>query len=351
MKKIFKGMLVLTVGLLLTGCGNNNNTDESTKIEQPAENENNIFDVSSDKVNLYQESVKSVVRIEAGNQIGSGVVYKKESGLAYIITNAHVITDKTGNDYSNDIEVIFHDFSKVKGTFIGLDKNKDVAVISIADNSSCTVAKIVERDNQVVVGESVYAIGNPFGEYFSVTDGVISNNRWKTTTDYISGTTETKTFVYNATATINSGNSGGPLFNSKGEVISINTMQPADSSMRNFNYSIPVNYFIKVANHIVKNKTSYVDPKIAIEGKSVCGFSVENLTTLGVTVKNGVYVTKSSEMGINQGRIITKVNGNVVETFEDYEFELLKYNVGETITIVTTDIIGSNERTVNIVLR
>ena len=350
MKKLLKGMMLLSVGLLLTGCGKSDEDPTNTQIEQPSENQNQIFDISSDKVDLYEESVKSVVRVQAGKQLGTGVVYKKESGLAYIITNAHVLTDTAGNKYYEDIEVIFHDFSKARGTYIGLDKTKDVAVFTVKDTDSCTVAKIVAKDTDVVIGESVYAIGNPRGEYFSVTEGVISANRWKTTTSYISGS-ETLINVYNSTATINSGNSGGPLFNSKGEVISINSMHPQNAEIRNFNYSIPINYFIKVANHIVKNNTSYVNPKLNIEGKSICDFSVDNLTAKGIKVKNGVYVEVSSETGILVGRVITKINGSSVETLSDYEFELLKYSVGETITVVTVDIVGTSERTVSVTLK
>ena len=343
-------MMLLSIGLLLTGCGKAETPGDDPVIQQP-EQGSNVVDVSTEKVNLYEESVKSVVRVSAGNQIGTGVVYKKEGGYAYIITNAHVLTDLSGNKYYENIEITFHDFSKVRGTYLGLDKSRDVAVISVVDNTSCTVAKIVERDTDVEIGEYVYAIGNPFGEYFAVTDGMISANRWKTTTDYISGNSDTKVYVYNSTATINSGNSGGPLFNSKGEVIAINSMQPANSNMRNFNYSIPVNYFIKVANHLIKSNEKFTDSKIDIEGKSVCDFSVDNLNSLGITVKNGVYVTRSNEVVISQGRIITKINGVKVETFQDYEFELLKYSVGDTVTVVTTDIVGTNERTVNVVLK
>ena len=350
MKKILKGMMLLSVGLLLTGCGKNSDEPDSPQIQQPSENQNQIFDISTDKVALYEESVKSIVRVNAGSQLGSGVVYKKESGLAYILTNAHVLTDTTGNKHYENIEVIFHDFSRAKGTYIGLDKTKDVAVFTVKDTDSCVAAKIVAKDTDVTIGESVYAIGNPFGEYFSVTDGIISANRWKTSTSYISGS-ETLVNVYNSTATINSGNSGGALFNSKGEVIAINSMHPQNTNMRNFNYSIPINYFIKIANHIVKNNTTYVNAKLNIEGKSICDFSVDTLTSKGIKVKNGVYIDKSSETGLLVGRVITKINGNSVETLSDYEFELLKYSTGETITVVTVDNAGTNERTVSVTLK
>ena len=353
MKKILKGIMLLSVGLMLTGCGNKNN-DDSGVIETPVVNETQFVDLSTDKVELYNEAVKSVVRVEvsissSSTNLGTGVVYKKEGGYAYILTNAHVLSDSNGNKYEN-IHVVFHDYSKAKGTYIGVDRERDIAVFSVKDTESCTVAKIVAKDTDVVIGESVFAIGNPQGEYFSMTDGIISNNRLKTSTTYISKNGSSEVHVYNSTATINSGNSGGPLFNSKGEVVSINSMHPSSDSYRNFNYSIPINYFIKVANSLVKNM-QYKEATINIEVASICDYSVDQLTSMGVKVKSGVYITSSSESGLFTGRVITQLNGRYIATKADYLFELLKYNVGDTITLVTTDNVGANEKSVSVVLK
>ena len=348
MKKIVKGMMLLSVGMLFVGCScNKNKNNDSPTIQPPVAEENKVLDLSTDRVNLYEQSVKSVVKVDNENEIGTGVVYKKESGFAYIITNAHVILDDNGNEYHDNVKITFHDYSIAKASYIGMDKTRDVALFYVKDTTSCEVAKIVAYDTDVKVGESVYAIGHPYGQMFAMTEGTLTTNRFKTA---IPGGVEV--YIYNATATINSGNSGGPLFNSKGEVIAINTMHPKSSEIKNFNYSIPINYFIKIANHIAKNnKTRYIDPSIAFEGISVCDFSIENLTTKGITAKNGVYITAAEEIGLTPGRIITKINGAVIETYSDYEFELNKYNIGETITVTTVDIAGINEKAVNIVLK
>lgn len=348
MKKILKGFMAVSIGLLLTGCNNNDTPPDTPVIEQ--ENSNtSVEDINTDKIAMYQQAVQSVVRIEAGSQIGTGVVFKKEGGYAYILTNAHVLTDTNGAKYYEDIEIIFHDFSKVKGTYINMDRSRDIAVISVPDNISCVVAKIVAVDTNVKIGTSVFAIGNPGGEYFGVTDGIISANRVKTTTEYISGTDETKTYVYNSTATINGGNSGGPLFNYNGEVVSINTMRPSDKEIRNFNYSIPINYFIKVANHLMKSQTPYKNATLNGVLTSICDFPVDQLSDLGITVKNGVYVTSSSYTSLNR-RIITHVNNNPIATVFDLEFELLKYTTGDNVVIKTTDITGKSVQTKDISL-
>lgn len=348
MKKFVKGLMVLSVGVLLTGCGcNNENNNEAPTIQENTD----AVNVKTGFEEIYNEAVKSTVRIEAGNQLGSGVVYKEESGYAYILTNAHVLTDTSNNQYYNDIQVTFSNYAKAKGTFIYLDKNEDVAVISVNKSDDYTLAKIVSKDTDVHVGESVFSIGNPFGIYFSMTEGTISSNRIKTSTDYISGTNNTKTYVYNSSSTINKGNSGGPLFNMNGEVIAINSMQPSSSDMRNFNYSIPINYFIKVANHLVSTRTLYSKPTLGIDVKSICDYSTSELKTLGITVERGVHVIQSSEEEVAKGRIVTHVNGQAISNFADYEFELLKYSKNDTISLTTTDIVGAQTRTVNVRVR
>lgn len=357
MKKFTKGLMVLSLGsLFIGGCScNNDKNDGETRIEYNYDSNHVYDDVSSNLTALYNEAVKSTVVIKTSNgtssQIGSGVVYKEEGNYAYILTNAHVLTDKANVRYYDNIEVTFSNYTKVKGTFIFLDKNEDVGVISVNKSDNYTVAKIVNSDNDTHIGDQVFSIGNPHGNYFSVSTGVISKNKLETTTDYISGSSATKTYVFNSTATINPGNSGGAMFNSKGEVIAINSMQPNSTDIRNFNYSIPVNYFIKVANYIVANRTAYERAKINLEVKSICDYSVDQLNTLGIVVKRGVHVSESYETEINKGRIITHINGVEIANIDDYKYELLKYSKNETITLTTVDITGTNVRNVNLAMR
>lgn len=356
MKKLTKGLMVLSLGALFVGCScNNDNGDNEPRIEYNYDSNYVYDDVSSNLTALYNEAVKSTVVVRSSNgvstQVGSGVVYKEEGNVAYILTNAHVLTDKAGTDYYSNIEIIFSNYVKVKGTFIYLDKNEDVGVISVAKSDNYTVAKIVSSDTDTKVGDQVFSIGNPHGNYFSVTTGVISKNKLETTTDYISGSSATKTYVFNSTATINPGNSGGAMFNSKGEVIAINSMQPNSEDIRNFNYSIPINYFVKVANYIVTNRSLYVKTNLNLTGKSICDYSVDQISTLGIVVKKGVHVTESQETEVSKGRIITHVNGVEVATLDDYKYELLKYSKNETVTLTTVDITGTNVRNVNLTMK
>lgn len=345
MRKFIRGMMVLSVGVLLTGCGCN---DENIDNVEMIETNKTLNDYSNDLVAMAQECEQSVVVVEAGAQLGSGVVYKEEGNYAYILTNAHVLTDTRGSTYYEDIDITFSNHAKVRGMYIFLDRNEDVAVISVPKSDNYKIAKIIDNDSKVEEQEIVFSIGHPHGYKFTHTVGSISKTRIKTSTDYISGTSNTKTYVYNHSATINKGNSGGPLFNSKGEVIAINSMQPTSSELRDFNYAIPINYFIKVANYIVTTRTAYVKPTLNLEVKSIEDYKTSDLQAMGILVKEGVYIAVSNEPEVAKGRIITHINGQKISTFEDYEFELLKYSKNETITLTTTDVVGSQERATNI---
>ena len=352
MKKLVKGIAVMSLSTMLFAGGCKKDQVDEIPQEQQGEKTTVAVDFNNDLENLYNEVLPSVVRVHAGNSLGTGVVYKEEGDYAYIITNAHVLTDKEGAKYYDNIEIVFSNYNKVKGTFIYLDKNEDVAVISIKKSDNYKVAKIIENDTDVDVGESVFSIGHPHKNYFAMTTGNISSTRIETTTDYISGSSSTKTFVYNSTASINSGNSGGPMFNTKGEVIAINTMYPSDSSKyRDFNYSIPINHFIKVADYLVINRTNYSKATLGITVKSVSDYSITELAAMGVTVKKGAYITSNSDANLQKGRVITHVNGQEIDTAEDYYFEMLKYSKDQTITITTIDVVGINARDVNVKLK
>lgn len=349
MKKLVKGIMAMSLSVALFGgcsCQKNEPPVIQEQEETPV-----ALDYSNNYKELYQEVLPSVVRVHAGGRVGTGVVYKEEGEFAYILTNAHVLTDKDGTRYYDNLEVVFSNYTRVKGTFVFLDKNEDVGVISVKKSDNYELAKIIDNDSDVEIGESVFSVGHPNYDYFSMTMGNITANRIETSTAHISNAATT-TFVYNSTATVNSGNSGGPMFNSKGEVIAINTMHPKEETgLRNYNYSIPINHFIKVANYIVVNRENYVRPTLGIGVKSICDYTTNEIATMGIAVKKGVYVTQTNDASIQKGRIITHINGKEIATEADYKFELLKYSKNQTITLTTIDVVGVQARDVNITVR
>ena len=363
MKKVGKGLLVLSLGLMLVGSGvgcDNNNNDQPPVTENYDEDKN-YEEYSNSLQGIYEESVKSTVVVLGYNQnyenpsMGSGFVFDEVGDYAYILTNAHVLFAKYDSShalierpYTHTVEVIHSNYVRVRATVMGYNREEDVAVLKIEKSTNYKVAKIVSDDHKTKLGESVFAIGNPHGNYFAMSEGVISSNRIETSINYVSSKESATTFVFNSTATINSGNSGGALFNSKGEVVAVNSMYPQDSQAsgkiyRNYNYSIPVNHCIDVANYIIGNET-YSRTYLALEGVSISSLTVSQRTQKGITVTNGVYVTNSNVTGIpSDQKVILEVGGIPVNTMDDIEYVLFtKYANANSVEIKIVDKTGIN---------
>lgn len=217
---------------------------------------------------------------------GSGVIYSlnKESGDAYIITNYHVVynndgvkskigkihvflygsmvdvaykTDASGN-YVYDTDgypIVEYGQDAILCEYVGGSMNYDIAVLKISNNDILknSSAKQVAISDGYVVGETAIAIGNPEAEGISVTEGIVSVE-----SEYISMTgVDEETVVTFRTiridTAINSGNSGGGLFNEQGELIGIVNAKIIDSSIENIAYAIPKDVAINVANNLIYN--------------------------------------------------------------------------------------------------
>ncbi|WP_137598107.1 S1C family serine protease [Paucilactobacillus kaifaensis] len=180
--------------------------------------------------------------LEAASE-GSGIIYKKADGSAYIVTNNHVVSG------SSSLEVILNSGKKVTATLVGTDKTTDLAVLKISDDNVTTVASFA-NSNQISAGQSVLAIGSPLGTTYasSVTKGIISAKSRSITTSYGKAT------VIQTDAAINAGNSGGPLINLSGQVVGINSMKLASdtdgTSVEGMGFSIPSNKVVEIVNKI-----------------------------------------------------------------------------------------------------
>lgn len=199
---------------------------------------------SGSTLEAYGESDSSTSSssLEAASE-GSGVIYKKANGSAYIVTNNHVVSG------SSSLEVILNSGKKVTATLVGTDKSTDLAVLKIDDANVTAVASFA-NSNQINAGQSVLAIGSPLGTTYasSVTKGIISAKSRSITTSYGKAT------VIQTDAAINAGNSGGPLINLSGQVVGINSMKLASdnegTSVEGMGFSIPSNKVVAVVNEI-----------------------------------------------------------------------------------------------------
>ena len=233
--------------------GQNNNNPEQNNSGNSGESDNNSGstvppsgELSGES--LYEQNVNSTVTVSANKSTGSGFIYSVNGSTAYIVTNHHVV------EGGKTFKVTLYDNTELTATLLGSSAASDVAVLKVSHSGLKAVA--LGNSDNVKVGQTVYAIGNPQGTLpFSMSSGIISGlNRTVT----MSGNTTMK--LFQTDCPINSGNSGGALFNAKGEVIAIVNAKSSDglgtilgttASIDNIGYAIPLNSVIGIIDNFI----------------------------------------------------------------------------------------------------
>lgn len=269
---------------------------------------------------------------------GSGVIYKVQGDKAFIVTNNHVI------EGAKQLEVTMPDGSKEVAQLVGHDVWTDLAVISISSKDVKTVATFGNSD-VLKQGETVIAIGNPLGLEFygSVTTGVVSGKDRSVPVDINSdGTIDWQQEVLQTDAAINPGNSGGALVNLAGELVGINSMKIAQSSVEGLGFSIPINSAIPIIEELEKNG-EMKRPTMGISLVDLTDVPAfyqqqtlqlpEDLTT-GVVITDVVSNSPASKAGAKQYDVIVEMDGQKIETAIDLRKHL--YNnkkIGDKLTM------------------
>ncbi|XP_071710452.1 protease Do-like 1, chloroplastic [Rutidosis leptorrhynchoides] len=296
-------------------------------------------------VRLFQENTPSVVYItnlasrqdaftldllEVPQGSGSGFVWDKKG---HIVTNYHVIRG------ASDLRVTLADQSIFDAQVVGFDQDKDVAVLRIDAPEDKLRPIPIGVSADLLVGQKVFAIGNPFGLDHTLTTGVISGLRREISS---AATGRPIQDVIQTDAAINPGNSGGPLLDSSGNLIGINTAiySPSGASS-GVGFSIPVDtvggivdqlvQFGKVTRPILGIKFA---PDQSVEQLGVSGVLVLDAPPNGPAGKAGLLSTKRDTYGrLILGDIITSVNGKKVVNGSDLYRILDQCKVGETVTV------------------
>lgn len=285
---------------------------------------------------------------------GSGIIVGKSDSELLVVTNNHVIEN------TDSLEVEFTDGTKATALVKGGDSGNDVAVVAVqlSDLSEDTLDKISVADigdsESLKVGQGVVAIGNALGYGQSVTVGYISAlDREIQTKD---GVTRN---LLQTDAAINPGNSGGALLNMQGEVIGINSAKYSDTEVEGMGYAIPIST-VKDLIEDFSNKDSRTVVEedkqgyIGIQGKDIDSQMAE-----AYDMPQGIYVYKVVEGGaaasseLKAKDIITKFDGQTVQTMEDLKKMLVYYESGKTVdlTVQRLDENGDYvEKTVSITL-
>lgn len=272
---------------------------------------------------------------------GSGFVYKNVNGTYYILTNYHVISS------GSSVKIVFSNGNRVNVNVAGGDKYADIAVLSYQTSDSLTIAE-VGSSSDMRVGDTVFAIGAPLDSSvysWSVTRGVLSGkDREVEVSTSDSRTSDWIMQVMQTDAAINSGNSGGPLCNSNGQVIGITNMKLTTSGVEGMGFAIPIEL-----------ATSYSDALISggDVSRPVLGISMQDASSYDYRY-TGVYVAEvsadssASRAGLQSGDIITKIDGSDIKNTAALRYTLYKYKVGDTITL--TILRGGQEQTVSVTL-
>lgn len=320
------------------------NTQESKVVSTT---NNGLTEEEKQNISIFENVKDSVVFISIHQQVvdywrmstfdipkgaGSGFVWDKDG---YIVTNFHVIMN------ADKAVVTLKNGNKYQATLVGSAPSYDIAVLKIKPVKNLLKPVDLGTSKNLKVGQTVYAVGSPFGLDWTMTKGIISaldRSMYATNGEAIRHMIQTD-------ASINPGNSGGPLLDSRGNVIGVNNMILSPSGANaGIGFSIPIDTVKRVVDSIIK-KGSYARPAIGISvnsridelykeysGKN--GVVVVDVLPNTSAAKNKLRATFEDQKGlITFGDVIISLNTKRVESIEDLYGLLDEYKSGDTVTL------------------
>nr|AAU12542.1 housekeeping protease [Lactococcus lactis] len=270
---------------------------------------------------------------------GSGVIYKKSGGDAYVVTNYHVIA---GN---SSLDVLLSGGQKVKATVVGYDEYTDLAVLKISSDHVKDVATFADS-SKLTIGEPAIAVGSPLGSQFAntATEGILSATSRQVTLTQENGQT-TSINAIQTDAAINPGNSGGALINIEGQVIGITqskitTTEDGSTSVEGLGFAIPSNDVVNIINKL-ETDGKISRPALGIRMVDLSQLSTNDSSQLKLpsSVTGGVVVYSvqaglpAATAGLKAGDVITKVGDTAVTSSTDLQSALYSHNINDTVKV------------------
>ncbi len=260
---------------------------------------------------------------------GTGIIITTDG---YIVTNAHVVQNsyKDTTFKANSVIVVLEDQSEHEARIIGTDTRTDLAVLKVDSAGKKLPAAELGNSDNLLEGELAVAIGNPLGFelYGSTTCGIISALNRTITID------ERRMTLIQTDAAVNPGNSGGPLLNSSGQVIGINSSKIISGYTEGLGFAIPINGAKPVINDLIENGYVKGRPMIGISGEDI-----NYVTSKYYDIPEGVFVrfidpdSSAAKSGIKAGDIIVGVNNEKITTMDELNKIKDKFKAGESIEL------------------
>ena len=336
--------------LMLTSLPNTTTTSNGITTSTTKLSETNSISTAVTKVYdavVVVEVYKEKILVSSG----TGFVYKKENGKAYLMTNNHVISA------GESIKVLFTDETELDAKIVGSDTYSDIAVLSIKDSDKITAATLGDS-TKTKIGDTVFTVGSPEGSDYAgpVTKGVLSaQDRLVEVALSNSETSDYYMQVLQTDAAINPGNSGGPLCNTNGEVIGITNMKLVDNTVEGMGFAIPIEDALKVVE-ILEKEGKVTRPYIGISMLDLsnsfylwqAGILVPENVKEGIAIYKVESNSPAARAGLQKGDIITKLAGKKTGTLAEFRYELYKHSPNEEVEV--TYIRNGKEQTSKITL-
>ncbi|HAX73966.1 MAG TPA: trypsin [Firmicutes bacterium] len=320
--------------------------EDGTIIQEVVEREVvTLEDQRIEAIEKVQDAIVGVVNFYQNRTVGegSGIIYKSEGDYAYIVTNQHVI------DQGDYFEVVLSNGERTEAELIGSDIYTDLAVLKIPNEHVEAVANFGNTED-LKLGQTVLAIGNPLGLEFagSVTQGIVSGQDRTMSVDLDgNGYDDWEVTVLQTDTAINPGNSGGALIDLSGNVIGINSMKLASSTIEGMSFAIPT----YVALPIIADLEQYGEVKrpqigVYIQDMTLIPDRLKEILQISTELKTGVFIYEvfedsiAANAGIKAGDVVTAIDGTEITDTMTFRQKLYEYREGQSIEIT---IVRENE--------
>lgn len=314
--------------------------------ESAATTASTASDLDSPFKGVYNQVSQSVVGVQLNTQrrsmngrivsnsqlVGSGVVISDDG---YVVTNFHVVANG-GAEVVDDISVVYND-DEYAATYVAGDEENDIAVLKVDNLKAPAVA--IGNSDELTVGDWALVVGNPLGEAFTntLTVGIISG----LDRDMSEGRLTSQTSMIQTDAAINSGNSGGGLFNIKGELVGITSMKMSNNGMygsatiESIGFAIPINTVMKIADDLI-DYGAVIYPRMGVSIQTIDSPSdepTEEYLPSSVWVVEVESDSPADKAGLQQDDLIVKADGERVMSTEELQTIVRSHQAGETIEI------------------